>query len=72
MSVQYLSHKDITLIEKSAFSGGKALDCFTAIDWFMSHLSLTTVDCPVLYCSVGVGGVCFGHASIHLFRLIFG
>lgn len=75
MSVQYLSHKGITLIEKSAF---KALDCFTAIDWFMSHLSLTTADCPfcivlqvcVCVCVVGreVGGLVTHPSTI---RLIF-
>lgn len=45
-------------IEKSAFSGGKALDCFSANDWSMSHdLPLTKVRCP--FCIVLWVKVCF-------------
>lgn len=45
--MQYLSHKGSNLLKSLHSVGGKALDSFPAIDWFMSHdLPLTTADCP--------------------------
>lgn len=80
-SCQCISHTGNKPIEKSAFSwGGKALDCFPANDWFMSHdLPLTIVGCPfciVLWVKVGlcfclfVCLVWFVHTQIQ-FRVIF-
>lgn len=61
--------RTISILKSQHSVGGKALDCFPAIDWFMSHdLPLTTVDCPfciVLWVKVGLCFCLFGAGCSH-------